>query len=155
MHKSCIIHRDIKPGNIFIKDDQIKIGDFGLATKFQKNTTLYTKDIKGYTPSYAAPEQTKYNKNKTYNEKVDIYATGITLLEMCACFGTEMERYYALNNLRNKGIIPDKINNNYPEEAKLIIMMTRDNYNDRPSAEEILKCDEFACIRKNCQQLNI
>ena len=148
LHKSCIIHRDIKPGNIFIKNDQIKIGDFGLATEFQKNATLQTKDIKGYTPSYAAPEQTKYNKYKTYNEKVDIYAAGITLLEMCACFGTEMERYYALNDLKNKRIVSDKINNNYPEETKLIIMMTRENYNDRPSAEEILKCDVFAELGK-------
>ena len=148
LHKSCIIHRDIKPGNIFIKNDQIKIGDFGLATEFQKNAPLPTKDIKGYTPSYAAPEQTKYNKYKTYNEKVDIYAAGITLLEMCACFGTEMERYYALNDLRNKRIVSDKINNNYPEETKLIIMMTRENYNDRPSAEELLKCDVFVELGK-------
>ena len=140
LHKRGIIHRDIKPGNIFIKNEQIKIGDFGLAIKFQKNTNLQTKDLKGFTPNYAAPEQTK---SKTYNEKVDIYATGITLFEMCSCFGTEMERHLALRDLRNKRIVSERINSDYPEETKLIIMMTKEDYNDRPSAEQILKSDLF------------
>ena len=140
LHKNGIIHRDIKPGNIFIKNEQIKIGDFGLATKFQKNTILQTKDLRGFTPTYAAPEQTK---SKTYNEKVDIYATGITLYEMCSCFGTEMERQLALRDLKNKGIISERISSDYPQETKLIIMMTKEDYNDRPSAEQILKSDLF------------
>ena len=145
LHKYGIIHRDIKPGNIFIKNEQIKIGDFGLATKFKKNTVLQTKDLKGFTPSYAAPEQTK---SKTYNEKVDIYATGITLFEMCSCFGTEMERQLALRDLRIKRIVSERVNKDYPEETKLIIMMTKEDYNDRPSAEQILKSDLFVELGK-------
>ena len=141
LHKNGIIHRDIKPGNIFIKNEQIKIGDFGLATKFKKNTTLQTKDLKGFTPSYSAPEQTN---SKTYNEKVDIYACGITFYEMCGCFGTEMERQLALRDLRIKRIILDRIATNYPEESKLIKMMTEKDYNERPSAEQILKSDLFS-----------
>ena len=140
LHKNGIIHRDIKPGNIFIKNEQIKIGDFGLATKFKKNTTLQTKDLKGFTPSYSAPEQTN---SKTYNEKVDIYACGITFYEMCGCFGTEMERQLALRDLRIKRIILERIFTNYPEESKLIKMMTEKDYNERPSAEQILKSDLF------------
>ena len=140
LHKNGIIHRDIKPGNIFIKNEQIKIGDFGLATKFQKNTTLQTKDLKGFTPSYSAPEQTN---SKTYNEKVDIYACGITFYEMCGCFGTEMERQLALRDLRIKRIILERIVTNYPEESKLIKLMTEKDYNERPSAEQILKSDLF------------
>ena len=140
LHKNGIIHRDIKPGNIFIKNEQIKIGDFGLATKFQKNSILQTKDLRGFTPSYAAPEQTN---SKTYNEKIDIYATGITLYEMCGCFGTEMERQLALRDLKNKSVISDRITIDYPQESKLIIMMTKKDYNDRPSAEQILKSDIF------------
>ena len=140
LHKNGIIHRDIKPGNIFIKNEQIKIGDFGLATKFQKNTTLQTKDLRGFTPNYSAPEQTN---SKTYNEKVDIYACGITFYEMCGCFGTEMERQLALRDLRIKRIILERILTNYPEESKLIKMMTEKDYNERPSAEQILKSDLF------------
>jgi cell cycle serine/threonine-protein kinase CDC5/MSD2 len=31
MHSEQVIHRDLKLGNLFIKDMQVKIGDFGLA----------------------------------------------------------------------------------------------------------------------------
>lgn len=34
LHKNRIIHRDLKLGNLFINDEmEMKIGDFGLATK--------------------------------------------------------------------------------------------------------------------------
>ena len=145
LHKNGIIHRDIKPGNIFIKNNQIKIGDFGLATKFHKNSILQTKDLRGLTPSYAAPEQTN---SKTYNEKIDIYAAGITLYEMCSCFGTEMERQLALRDLKNKSIISERIAIDYPQERELIIKMTKKDYNDRPSAEQILKSDIFIELGK-------
>ena len=145
LHKNGIIHRDIKPGNIFIKHEQIKIGDFGLATQFQKNAKLQTKDLRGFTPTYAAPEQTN---SLTYNEKVDIYACGITLFEMCACFGTEMERQLAVKDLKSKRIVLDRIIKDYPEESKLIKMMTERDYNERPSAEQILKSELFAELGK-------
>ena len=145
LHKNGIIHRDIKPGNIFIKNEQIKIGDFGLATQVKKNAVLQTKDLRGFTPTYAAPEQTN---SKTYNEKVDIYACGITLFEMCGCFGTEMERQLALKDLKSKRIILDRIIKNYPEESKLIKLMTERDYNERPSAEQILKSELFAELGK-------
>ena len=145
LHKNGIIHRDIKPGNIFIKNEQIKIGDFGLATKFQKNSTLQTKDLRGFTPSYAAPEQTN---SKTYNEKIDIYACGITLFDMCGCFGTEMERQLALRDLKIREFLSQRFINDYPQESELIKMMTKKDYNERPSAEEILKSHIFSELGK-------
>ena len=144
IHSGGIIHRDIKPSNIFIKDDQIKIGDFGLATRKNRNKLLKSKKIEG-TPLYLSPEQTAF---KTYNEKVDIYACGITLYEMCSCFYTSMERYESINNLKNNQIVDDKVCKNYPEEAKLIKLMTKPDYNERPSANDILKSDLFVNLGK-------
>ena len=141
IHGNGIIHRDIKPQNIFIKNNLIKIGDFGLATSHFKNSKpLQTKDLAGLTPTYASPEQ---SYGKTYNEKIDIYASGITLFEMCGCFETFMERDESIKNLKNKRIICEHVNKNYPEESKIILWMTEKDYNNRPSAEEILTSDSF------------
>lgn len=35
MHDRKVIHRDLKLGNIFLNDTQVKIGDFGLATQLK------------------------------------------------------------------------------------------------------------------------
>lgn len=54
LHDNQIIHRDLKLGNIFINDDMnIKLGDFGLATKIEDAERKYT--LCG-TPNYLAPE---------------------------------------------------------------------------------------------------
>ena len=146
IHSGGIIHRDIKPSNIFIKNDQLKIGDFGLATRYTNSSKLLkSKKIEG-TPLYLSPEQTNF---KTYNEKVDIYACGITLYEMCSCFSTSMERYEHIMNLRNNNIISEKVNRNYPEEAQIIKLMTKNDYNERPSAKEILLSELFVNLGKN------
>lgn len=55
LHSQKIVHRDLKLGNIFLNENmQIKIGDFGLATKIdfvgEKKKTICG------TPNYIAPE---------------------------------------------------------------------------------------------------
>ena len=144
IHSGGIIHRDIKPSNIFIKNDQIKIGDFGLATRYNSSKLLKSKKLEG-TPLYLSPEQIAF---KTYNEKVDIYACGITLYEMCSCFYTAMERYESINNLKNNQILEERVCKNYPEETELIKLMTVKDYNERPSANDILKSDLFVNLGK-------
>ena len=68
-----IIHRDIKPQNIFVSEDgTYKLGDFGIA-KTAERTTSGTKTG---TYKYMAPEV--YN-NKPYGSKADIYSLGLTL----------------------------------------------------------------------------
>lgn len=74
-----IIHRDIKCDNIFINGSsgQVKIGDLGLATNIVNYATATKLSIIG-TPEFMAPEY--YEEN--YNEKVDIWAFGMCVLEM-------------------------------------------------------------------------
>lgn len=68
-----IVHRDIKPQNIFANDfDDFKLGDFGVA-RVMEHTTRATK-IGTY--SYMAPEV--YN-GKPYNYVSDIYSLGMVL----------------------------------------------------------------------------
>lgn len=69
-----IIHRDIKPDNIFISDiGTYKLGDFGIARELEKTSAGLSK--KG-TKSYMAPE---VYKGMEYNSTVDIYSLGVVL----------------------------------------------------------------------------
>ena len=70
-----VIHRDIKPQNIFISESgRFKLGDFGIARTMENHTTLATAKIG--TLSFMAPEV--YN-NKPYGPSADQYSLGMVL----------------------------------------------------------------------------
>ena len=72
--QNYIIHRDIKPDNIFIsKFGEYKLGDFGIARKLE--TTQANLSRKG-TLNYMAPE---VYKSEEYGVGVDIYSLGLVL----------------------------------------------------------------------------
>lgn len=72
-----IIHRDIKPGNIFItKFGDFKLGDFGIARELEKSKHLYSM---AGTPNYMAPE---VKKGDVYGAAADVYSLGILLYKL-------------------------------------------------------------------------
>lgn len=91
MHSKNIMHRDIKPGNIMLRDplpsegneEICKIIDFGLsANLLDKSDEALIHDKSG-TVGYLAPEIiTKEGKTTFYNEKVDVFSAGIIFYEM-------------------------------------------------------------------------
>lgn len=73
-----ILHRDIKPGNIFLqKGGSIKLGDFGLSRQFSENSVQAMSHVG--TPYQMSPEQVNQLR---YDEKCDIWALGCLLHEM-------------------------------------------------------------------------
>ncbi|XP_059450656.1 cold-responsive protein kinase 1-like [Corylus avellana] len=75
----CIIHRDIKTGNILLDDDfQAKIADFGLARLLPEDKSHLSTRFAG-TLGYTAPE---YAIHGQLSEKVDIYSFGVVVLEI-------------------------------------------------------------------------
>ena len=142
IHGKNIIHRDLKPANIFIHGDfKIKIGDFGLAEEKAQNFQI--KDQVG-TFLYQSPEQLE---GKEYNEKVDIYALGLILLEMCIFWRTESERRQILLNVR-KGIYPNELSH-YQHENELIQKMTFIDPNKRYSINEVLNSEQMWYLLEN------
>ena len=77
MHKTNVIHRDLKLGNLFLdKQFRVKVGDFGLATKLAESGEK-RKTICG-TPNYIAPEVIEGDKEKRgHSFEVDIWSMGV------------------------------------------------------------------------------
>lgn len=78
-HKLNWVHRDIKPGNIFLQDDRAVLTDFGVAgPSGESESGLTGNDRVIGTRAYMAPEQLA---GKRATERSDIYATGAVLYE--------------------------------------------------------------------------
>lgn len=76
-HAQKIIHRDIKPDNIFVsKKGEFKLGDFGVARTIEKTVSGLSK--KG-TYTYMAPE---VYKGEAYGTNVDLYSLGIVMYKL-------------------------------------------------------------------------
>lgn len=79
MHAHKVIHRDLKLGNLFLNDKmEIKIGDFGLATKLEFDGDR-KRTICG-TPNYIAPEILEGKTGHSY--EVDIWSMGVIFYTM-------------------------------------------------------------------------
>ena len=141
MHEHGVMHRDIKPNNIFMthfdeKDGErvAKLGDFGCSIFIQDNTF----DSIG-TILYAAPE---ILKNLEYNEKCDLWSLGVTLYELY--FG--LLPYGPSSNM-NMNVIMDNIyadkfllkKTKFPSLDILFHRLLKREQNERCSYDEFFK----------------
>ncbi|GMR61593.1 hypothetical protein PMAYCL1PPCAC_31788 [Pristionchus mayeri] len=159
IHEKGLIHRDIKPQNIFFfsTSDSLKIGDLGLVSKGTNDqlsdvdestrrssssiSSLHTENVG--TRTYMSPEQLA---NQPYTFKVDIFSLGLIFTELNIPFSTLMERSKVLSGLQS-GVLPEQLQNQ-PELSSFIGWLTKKSADERPTCKELLQ-SEFLQEKKS------
>lgn len=80
LHDNNIVHRDVKPNNIFISDDRksVVLGDFGICSVMKSDASVRATSM-SRTLGYAAPE----TASGFVSKESDYYSLGITILHLC------------------------------------------------------------------------
>lgn len=140
-HKNNIIHRDIKPDNILITDDNIvKLTDFGIAKVADSVTITNSNNIIG-SVHYFSPEQAK---GRFVDCRTDIYALGIVMYEMITGqvpFNAELSISVAMMHIQEPVIPPKEVITDIPENINVIILkaLEKEPINRFQTAEDIFE----------------
>eukprot|EP00922_Rhytidocystis_sp_ex-Travisia-forbesii_P025560 GHVS01037522.1.p1 GENE.GHVS01037522.1~~GHVS01037522.1.p1 ORF type:complete len:573 (+),score=128.16 GHVS01037522.1:311-2029(+) len=142
MHKRYIMHRDLKPLNIFLdgEDGRLRLGDFGISK--QLDCTEGVAHTFVGTPHYMSPEVVKGSK-AGYGNAADIWSLGCVIYELCT-FKTPYHHAYPITVLMeavadNKPV-PSIPPGYYSKELiALIDRMLQKDPKKRPTTQELLK----------------
>eukprot|EP01028_Stygiella_incarcerata_P005906 TRINITY_DN2439_c0_g1_i1.p1 TRINITY_DN2439_c0_g1~~TRINITY_DN2439_c0_g1_i1.p1 ORF type:complete len:527 (+),score=133.82 TRINITY_DN2439_c0_g1_i1:87-1667(+) len=136
IHEKRILHRDMKPGNIFLDENEnIRIGDLGLGKALGPHS-IFARTGVG-TPLYFSPELCQ---DRPYDQKSDIWGFGCVMYELM----TLQPPFVASNQLA----LASKIVNDDPEPVMgdtyshelqfLVLKMLEKDVSKRPSIDQIL-----------------
>ena len=142
LHSHRVIHRDLKLGNLFISEKmEIKVGDFGLATKLEFDGER-KRTVCG-TPNYIAPEILEGKTGHSY--EVDVWSLGVIMYTLIIG-----KPPFETNNVKETYKRIKMGNYSFPENAvisepakDLIQNILVLDPHKRPKLEEILNHDFF------------
>ncbi|KAH7138412.1 kinase-like domain-containing protein [Dendryphion nanum] len=80
VHSMSIRHKDIKPGNILIKDMKVYLTDFGISRDFLDLTSKTDGTVGKMTRRYIAPE---IDEERPRGRPTDVWALGCVFIELC------------------------------------------------------------------------
>ncbi len=124
-HQHGIVHRDVKPDNIYLVGDpdasfQVRLLDFGLSRVWQSKLTRAGSVIG--TPSYMAPEQACADPT---DQRTDVYALGLVMYVMLAGrlpFVASDERSMVAQHLLKRAPSPSSFKPDIDSQLELVIM---------------------------------
>ncbi|XP_078391949.1 serine/threonine-protein kinase Nek11 [Cetorhinus maximus] len=135
MHERRILHRDLKSNNIFLKNNLVKIGDFGVSRLLMGSCDLATT-FTG-TPYYMSPEVLSH---QGYDSKSDIWSLACILYEICC-----LDHAFTGHNFMSvvlkivDGETPSLPDSYSSELNAVMTSMLEKDPSHRPTATEILK----------------
>jgi DNA-binding response OmpR family regulator len=148
-HRAGIVHRDVKPSNIFLhrqgRRELPKVLDFGIARLAGEAALQGSLTVDGSllgTPAYMAPERFSA---QPYDGKSDVYSVGITLYQMLAGrlpFVTPHRDPLAMAMMQRNEEPPSlaSLDPPVPPEAQEVVLLAlRKDPAERPSAEELAR----------------
>lgn len=148
-HERSIIHRDIKPDNIFIKSDgTIKLLDFGIAKELKDDPYAHTSVG---TKPFMAPEQIMGKGER----RSDLWAIGVLMYQLytgCLPFYDDIEKEMMDKILEAEPVLPRKYNKKIEPsiEAVILKLLQKDPTRRYQSAPELLKelKDVYGALKK-------
>lgn len=122
MHAQGVVHRDIKPDNLLLtEDDVLKIVDFGVSEMFEKKSDMMTAKSAG-SPAFLPPELCVAKHGDISGKAADIWSMGVSLY--CLRFGRipferpgVLELYEAIKH--------DQIDHKPDDEPNFVDLMKR------------------------------
>ncbi len=123
-HKAGLIHRDVKPANIYVTlDNEIKVMDMGLAmpVEAREKRLTATGSIIG-TPAYLSPEQAQ---GKKLDPRTDLYSLAIVLYEMLTGqlpFDADDIASILIQQVNKAAVPPSQLVSGVPENLEKVLM---------------------------------
>jgi len=142
-HRSGVVHRDVKPGNVLISPTgQVKVTDFGIARAANSDQDLTQTGAVMGTATYFSPEQAQGHR---VDQRSDVYSLGIVLYEMVtgrAPFAGDNPMAIAYKHVREQPVAPRQINPDVTETFEAIVLQAMaKNPNDRYTSADELRQD--------------
>jgi NIMA (never in mitosis gene a)-related kinase len=148
LHSKNIMHRDIKPQNIFVSGsrDRVLIGDFGICRVLETKKALAQTMIGS--PYYMSPEQFQH---RPYSLKSDIWALGCLLFEIASLtVPFQAADVFSLSLRVCRGSNPSFPSRYSTDLKSLFSSLLQRDYHARPSAEQLLT---YPIVSKVAQSL--
>jgi eukaryotic-like serine/threonine-protein kinase len=138
-HRSGVVHRDVKPGNVLLtRSGTVKVTDFGIARAGTSDALTQTGSVMG-TATYFSPEQAQ---GLAVDGRSDVYSVGVVLYELVcgvAPFVAESPVSVAYKHVREEPIPPTQRNPEVPAALEQIIMsaLAKDPEHRYQSADDL------------------
>jgi len=147
-HRAGIIHRDVKPENIILREDDgtVKVADFGLARAVSNQTSTSQTGVLLGTVAYLSPEQVERG---IADARSDVYAAGLILFEMLTgskAFTGDTPIHIAYQHVHSSVPAPSSRVSTVPGELDaLVALATSRDPDQRPSDAD----DFLAQVRRS------